>query len=626
MNVAEAVGRTLAALGADHVFGVVGSGNFHVTNALVAAGARFVASRHEAGAATMADAYARISGRLGVVSVHQGPGLTNATTGITEAAKSRTPLVVLAAEAGAAAIRSNFRIDQAGLATAVGAVAERVYSAQTAVADTARAVRRATVERRTVVLNLPLDVQAADLPGELAPPPAVPVPPPPRPAAEPTRGQAGGPVPPTAGPPLLPPRSADEPARGRAGGPVPPGAGPLLRPPRSADGPTRGQAGAPVLLPAEPPLLPPRPAQDAVRALADVLAGAARPVFVAGRGARHARAGLEALADRCGALLATSAVARGLFAGNGWSLDVSGGFASPLAAELIRGADVLVGWGCALNMWTMRHGTLVGPDTTVVQVDLDSDAIGAHRPVQLGVLGDVAETAAAVDAELAGRGHTATGYRDRALAGRLAAEVRWRDLPYTDDSTADRIDPRTLSIALDDVLPAERVVAVDSGNFMGYPSAYLSVPDEQGFCFTQAFQSIGLGLATAIGAALARPDRLPVAALGDGGALMGIAELDTVVRLGLPMVVVIYNDAAYGAEVHHFGPDGLPLDTVLFPDTDIAAIGRGFGCAGVTVRRTDDLKGVADWLAGTQDTPLVVDAKVTAERGAWWLEEAFRGH
>ena len=55
---------------------------------------------------------------------------------------------------------------------------------------------------------------------------------------------------------------------------------------------------------------------------------------------------------------------------------------------------------------------------------------------------------------------------------------------------------RVLSARLDELLPADRVVAIDSGNFMGYPSGYLSVPDEYGFCFTQAFQSIGLGLAT----------------------------------------------------------------------------------------------------------------------------------
>ena len=85
------------------------------------------------------------------------------------------------------------------------------------------------------------------------------------------------------------------------------------------------------------------------------------------------------------------------------------------------------------------------------------------------------------------------------------------------------------------------------------------MPDVAGFCFTQAFQSIGLGLASALGAAVARPDRLTVAAVGDGGFLMSATELVTAVRLALPLLVVVYDDAAYGAEVHHFGPDGHPL-------------------------------------------------------------------
>lgn len=153
MNVAEAVGRALVAAGVEQVFGVVGSGNFHPTNAMVAAGARFVAARHEGGAATMADAYARISGTVPALSVHQGPGLTNAITGIAEAAKSRTPLVVLAAEVTEP--KSNFYVDQEALAHAVGAVTERITSAEDAVEQTCAAVRRALHERRTVLLNLP---------------------------------------------------------------------------------------------------------------------------------------------------------------------------------------------------------------------------------------------------------------------------------------------------------------------------------------------------------------------------------------------------------------------------------------------------------------------------------------
>lgn len=548
MIVAETVGRTLAGLGVAHAFGVVGSGNFHVTNALRAAGVPFVAARHEGGAATMADACARTYGRPTVLSVHQGPGLSNALTGITEAAKSRTPLVVLAAETAGSAVRSNFRIDQGAVIAAVGAVPERVYSPDTAVADTVRAFRTAVQQRRTVVLNLPLDVGAAEAPAR-PPTPDVTVP------------------------------------------------------------------------------LAPRPAPAAVAELADLLIAARKPVFIAGRGARQAAGPLQMLAEAAGALLATSAVAHGLFADDPWSLGIAGGFASPLAAELIGGADLVVGWGCALNMWTTRHGRLISPSARVVQVDLDTDALGAHRPIDLGVVGDVGQAATELASELADRGHFAGGYRSDELRRRILEEGRWRTVPFTDTSTAERIDPRTLSIALDELLPADRVVAVDSGNFMGYPSAYLSVPDSRGFCFTQAYQSIGLGLATAIGAAVAQPKRLAVAALGDGGCMMGIAELDTAVRLGLPMVIVVYNDSAYGAEVHHFGhDDSVDLETVCFPETDVAAIGRGFGCAGITVRRAGDLQGVVDWLTGPRTTPLLVDAKITSDGGAWWLAEAFRGH
>ena len=545
MKVAEALGRALVAEGAGQVFGVVGSGNFHITNALVAAGARFVAARHEGGAATMADAYSRMGGGVGLLSVHQGCGLTNAMTGIAEAAKSRTPLLVLAAEVTNR--QSNFWVDQTALAESVGAVSARITSADTAVEQGVAAFRRARDERRTVILNLPLPVQDMEA-----------------------------------------------------------GHGATSRNPD-----THPEASSAI------------PSDEDVALLVAALQDAERPVFVAGRGSRGpgCRDALEALAGRTGALVATSAVAKGLFNGNPWSLDVSGGFSSPLAAELIRDADLIVGWGCALNMWTTRHGRLVGEDTRVIQVDLERSAIGAWQDRAEGVIGDVRATATAALEEA----NAADGYRREAIRARIAAEVRWRDVPYDDEGTEDRIDPRTLSIALDDLLPAERIVGVDSGNFMGHPSMFLSVPDEQGFCFTQAFQSIGLGLATTIGAALAQPDRLPVAAVGDGGLLMGVSELETVARLGLPMVVVVYDDEAYGAEVHHFGPHGHELGTVEFPPTDIAAIARGFGFEAITVRVPSDLAPVRAWLDGPRDRPLLIDAKVISQ-ASWWLEEAFAGH
>lgn len=546
-TVADAVGRTLAELGVQHAFGVVGSGNFAMTNALRRHGVEWTAARHEGGAATMADGYGRVSGTVPVVSTHQGCGLTNAMTGIGEAAKSRTPMIVLTADTGTSAVRSNFRIDQDALARSVGAVAERVHTPASAVQDTVRAFRTAVLDRRTVVLSVPTNIQAA---------------------------------------------------------PVPP--------------------GAPTPAPPAPQRI--RPSTEAVVALADAFERAQRPVIIAGRGGREAGAELIALAEAAGALTATSAAAHGLFRPDPFSLGISGGFSSDFTAETIRSSDLIVAFGCALNMWTMRHGSLIGDEAEVVQVDLEQTSLGAHRPVDLGVLGDSAETAAAVRAELLSRGPAQTKQRTAAMREQLAAKARKNSETFTDLSEGSTVDPRVLSIQLDKALPAQRSVTIDSGNFMGYPAAYLQVPDEAGFCMTQAFQSIGLGLYTAVGVAKASPDRLTVLGTGDGGFLMSIAELETAVREKLAMVVVVYNDSAYGAEVHHFDAPAEDLEVVEFPDTDIAAIARGFGAEAMTVRSREDLALVTDRLAEGVSSVLVIDAKIASDGGSWWLAEAFKGH
>ena len=123
-----------------------------------------------------------------------------------------------------------------------------------------------------------------------------------------------------------------------------------------------------------------------------LLAGAERPAIIAGRGAVLAGAGpaLRRLGEQTGALLATSAVANGLFAGDPYALGIAGGFSSPVAAGCWPTSDVVVAFGAALNQWTTRHGTLIAAGARVVQVDLDADAIGAHRPVEVGVVGDAA--------------------------------------------------------------------------------------------------------------------------------------------------------------------------------------------------------------------------------------------
>lgn len=551
-TVADVVGSTLARLGVDVVFGLMGSGNLVVTNALVAGGARPVTARHEGGAVAMADGYGRTTGRTAVASVHQGPGLTNALTAIGEAAKARTPLLVLAGDTPAAALRSNFRIDQHDLVTAVGAIAERVHGAGSAAEDAARALRRAVVERCPVVLNLAVDLQAQAAPAGWS-------------AARGTRSRLVG----------------------------------------------------------APP--PPHPAPEAVAAAADLLAAAERPVILAGRGAvlADARDALDALGERTGALLATSAMAHGLFAGLPYALGIAGGFATPLAAALLPRADVVLAVGAGLNGWTTRHGALLGDGVRVIRVDVEAAVLDAHVEPDVAIVGDAAATARALLAALGDREPAADGWRTPERAAEIAAR-RWRDEGWEDHDAGGSIDPRTLTVALDDALPAERTVVVDSGHLTGWPSMYLTVPDARSFVFVNAFQAVGLGLGAAIGAAVGRPERLTVAAVGDGGLFLALPELETAARLRLRLLVVVYDDAAYGAEVHHFAPGGHDVALARFPDADLAGIARASGMAAATVRRPSDLDALTDWLEDG-DGPLLLDAKVDPRICADWLAEAFRG-
>ncbi len=540
--VSVAIGRTLAASGVAHVFGVVGSGNFHLTNAMVDAGVPFTAARHEMGATVMADAFTRTSGRVAAVSLHQGCGLSNALTGIAEAAKCHTPLLVVTGDTAQGDLNSNFHIDQDAAVAAVGATPARVYSPQTAITDTVTALTRAVVERETVVLSVPVDIQdhLVDI-GE----PAVGVP----------------------------------------------------QPLRSG------------------------PSPQALAALVEVLADARRPVIVAGRGAWHAKDELVRLADAVGALLVTSAGARGLFADQEWALDIMGGFSTEGAAELIAGADVVAGFGVSFNKWTARDGALLRT-STIVHVDDRSSAIGRHRDVDLAVIGDAAVVAAKAADTLRERGTAARGYRTPEVR-RCVQEVRyWRDQPFEPLHDPGCVDPRELTNLLDELLPIERVVIPDGGNVNCYPAAHLRVPDERGFCLPLAFQAVGMGLSAGIGAGIAQQDRMPVVGTGDGAFMMSLAELDTAVRARLGMVVIVYNDSAYGAEVNLFHPYTDELDIVRFPDTDIARIARGIGAEAVTVRDVDDLAAVRSWVDGPRDRPLVIDAKI-ATFPSWLMAQRY---
>ncbi|MFC5230910.1 thiamine pyrophosphate-binding protein [Pseudonocardia zijingensis] len=359
-------------------------------------------------------------------------------------------------------------------------------------------------------------------------------------------------------------------------------------------------ASAPADVPDAAPVAPPaRPDAAAVRAAVDAIAAARRPVVMAGRGAVTAGAQLRDLAAACGAHLATTVRAVGLFADDPADLGVVGGLATPEAAAVLEEADCLVAVGTALNFFHTRRSRFV-EGRTVVHVDHDPAAFTAFDPPTVAVLGDARETTALLVEGLARPGV------DRAAA--VAPAVA----PFRDISRPGRMDPRAVSAELDRVLPRPRRIFIDNGHFGSFPIMHMRHDRPGSLIWLPEFGAVGSALGASAAGAVADPDALSVLFVGDCGLLLTLGDLELAVREALPLLVVCMNDGAAGSELQHMKDWSVPLEQAVFGYTDLAAVARGMGAHAAAIREVAQLEGaVAGWdrAAG----PLFLDCHISRD-------------
>ncbi|WP_245974871.1 thiamine pyrophosphate-binding protein [Corynebacterium alimapuense] len=352
------------------------------------------------------------------------------------------------------------------------------------------------------------------------------------------------------------------------------------------------------------PTLPPVPLapelgdEDVIR-IVDALAFADRPLILAGRGVGHCGRALRALATSLKCQVATTAPARGLFVPEsdesiGFSdLGVCGGFATAEVAGRIRKADVVLILGAGLNQFTTNHGQAFHSSATLIQIDLAD--VATWEGVSNFYQADVAGAIAALSAELARR----EGFTPQ---DGLVLAAKPVDVSVGEGLAADGLlDPRGLTARLNELLPADRLVAIDGGHFISWPATGLDLagPDHLVMVGT-AFQSIGLGFASGVGVAAAAGERVSVLATGDGGGLMGLADAESFIRVAQRGVVIVYNDASYGAERHQFFNRGLELAPMLIPEVDFAAVFRALGARSEVIRTLADLDDFGEWINSGQ--------------------------
>jgi len=328
---------------------------------------------------------------------------------------------------------------------------------------------------------------------------------------------------------------------------------------------------------------PPRtgPAPEDVRAIAERLAAARRPVVIAGRGAHSARGALISLAEA-------------------WNIGVYAAFrrqdvfpnehpnylghltlgTTPETLGALEEADLVLVVGCRLSEVTTQSYSLPRVDQTMIQIDIDPNEVGATVPADVGMVSDVAPALAA----LADRAPSPPPARD--WADGHGAYLYSSTIPP--DRAAQGIDPARVVDVMREALPADALLTNDAGNFSIFIHRYwrYSHPRTQ---LASTNGAMGYGVPAAVAAKLAAPERTVVACCGDGGFLMTGQEIETAVRYGAPITVVVFRNRLHGTIAMHQKRELGRTAGVEIGEVDLAGYARSLGAEGHTVRDPDEL-------------------------------------
>ena len=359
------------------------------------------------------------------------------------------------------------------------------------------------------------------------------------------------------------------------------------------------------LLPGKQQVLPdPDRLRDAVKTIAE----SSKPVIVVGQGAAKGDAGdaVKKLANRIGALIATTLPMKGWLGEEEYHVGVSGLYATKTAIELFSEADVVIGVGASLNHYTTEHGYIF-PNARYVQIDLrPSIVMGNGKRADHYLQADARLGVQAIDDALADQGVAGTGFRTAEVRGMLS---EYDPDPREFELDPGTVDPRRVATILDEMLDSNVGMIHGTGHCSGITAIFMRKPRKLTWAIN-TFGCIGQALPTAIGAAVAQ-NGAPLAVVdGDASMLMHASELDTAARLGVKLLVAVFNDEALGAEYQKFVSKKMDTRASAIATPDLGAVARAFGCRGKQARTLDEVKeGIDEFLAG--DGPMVLDIRVS---------------
>jgi len=525
MKAAELFVRCLENEGVEYLFGLPGEENIDVMDAMLDSHIQFVLTRHEQGAAFMADVYGRLTGQAGVCLATLGPGATNLVTGVADANMDRAPVVAIAGQGATTRMHkeSHQILDLVSLFEPISKYSTEVRAAEIIPEVVRKAFKVARSEKPgAAFISLPENIAGATMDD-----------------AEPLKVQAA-------------------------------------------------QA--------------PEPPAEKIAQAVQLLSEARFPLVLAGNGVVRARASeaLVRFAERLRVPVVTTFMAKGAIPD---SHELSLGTVGLAATDYIScgfdRADVVLCVGYDIVEYHPRLWNQ-GGNTKIIHIDSQPAEVDAHYMLEAGVVGDITSSLDAIAESATPRDSFAASKLRTAIADEMAAHADDRGFP---------VKPQKIVWDLRQVLAPADIVLSDVGAHKMWMARMFQTEQPNTCIISNGFASMGIAVPGAIAAKIAYPDRNVVAVTGDAGFLMNSQEIETAMRVGTPLVVLVWTDSEYGLiHWHQMRKFGRPSN-IAFTNPDLVRYAESFGAKGYRVESAADLVPVLQQ-AIADNTVVVVDCPV----------------
>ena len=525
MKASELFVRCLENEGVEYVFGVPGEENLDVMDALIGSPIRFVTTRHEQGAAFMADVYGRLTGKAGVCLSTLGPGATNLVTGFADANMDRAPIVGIAGQGATTRMHkeSHQILDLVNLFEPISKYSVQIRAPEIVAEIVRKAFKAAEAEKPGgSFIDFPENVAAMEVDDK-----------------QPLKVQS-------------------------ARAPVPP--------------------------------------PDKVTQAARLISTARYPLVMAGNGVVRGKAcdALLAFAEKLNIPVATTFMAKGSMPfSHPLSLGTVGLQARDFVACGFDRADVVI---CVGYDMIEYHPYLWNPNKSsqIIHVDMSPAEVDEHYMLECGVVGDINEALQAIAAEAEPQADTPARSLRETIVDELNAHA---------DNDAFPMTPQRIVLDLRKSLEADDIVISDVGAHKMWMARMYQAERPNTCIISNGFAAMGIGVPGAIAAKLAFPGQTALTVTGDAGFLMNSQEIETALRIGVAIVILVWNDSKYGLIKWHqerrFGRD----TQIDFGNPDLVRYAESFGAKGYRVEAAADLLPILEQ-AIADDTVVVIDCPV----------------